>query len=54
MAKRVQSTYSLGGRSRDWLKIKLESRQEFVIGGWTEPRNSREQLGALLLGYWRQ
>lgn len=53
MAKRVQSTYSLGARSRDWLKIKLESRQEFVVGGWTEPRNSREHLGALLLGYWR-
>src|SRR5262249_19057445 len=38
-------------RSRDWRKLKIESRQEFVVGGWTEPRNSREHLGALLLGY---
>ena len=53
MAKRVDSSYSLGARSRDWLKIKLEARQEFVVGGWTEPRNSRAHLGALLLGHWR-
>lgn len=53
MAKRVDSHYALGARTRDWLKIKLEARQEFVVGGWTEPRNSRQHLGALLLGYWR-
>ena len=51
IAKRVTSTYQPGVRSRDWLKLKVEFRQEFVIGGYTEPRNTREHLGAVLLGY---
>ena len=37
-------------RSRSWLKIKCLQRQEFVIGGFTEPERSRVGLGALLLG----
>lgn len=37
-------------RSRDWVKIKAQFEQEFVIGGWTEPRGSRKGFGALLLG----
>ena len=37
-------------RSRDWVKIKAQLRQEFVVGGWTEPRGSRTGFGALLLG----
>jgi bifunctional non-homologous end joining protein LigD len=52
MAKKTSSAYSPGLRSRDWLKLKLEARQEFVVGGWTEPRNSRTHIGALLIGYW--
>ena len=40
-----------GERSRDWLKLKIEFRQEFVVGGFTEPRNTRQHIGALLLGY---
>jgi bifunctional non-homologous end joining protein LigD len=51
IAKRVDSTYQPGARSRDWLKLKVEFRQEFVVGGYTEPRNTREHLGAMLLGY---
>lgn len=51
IAKRVTSTYQPGERSRSWLKLKIEFRQEFVVGGFTEPRNSRQHLGALLLGY---
>ena len=39
-------------RSREWVKIKTRKRQEFVIGGWTEPRGSRKGFGALLLGYY--
>lgn len=39
------------GRSRAWLKIKCTGEQEFVIGGWTDPRGSRAGFGALLLGY---
>ena len=37
-------------RSREWVKVKAKHRQEFVIGGWTEPRGSRHGFGALLLG----
>ncbi|MBI1875508.1 MAG: DNA ligase D, partial [Acidobacteria bacterium] len=50
IAKRAESVYRSGKRSPDWLKIKLVKRQEFVVGGWTEPRQSRTHLGALLLG----
>ncbi len=52
MAKRADAPYRPGERTRDWLKLKIDRRQEFVVGGWTEPRNSREHLGALLLGYY--
>jgi bifunctional non-homologous end joining protein LigD len=41
-----------GGRSRDWLKAKCVARQEFVIGGYTEPQGTREGVGALLIGYY--
>lgn len=51
MAKRVDARYRPGVRTRDWLKLKIEQRQEFVIGGYTEPRNSRSHFGAILLGY---
>jgi bifunctional non-homologous end joining protein LigD len=49
IAKRCDSPY-LERRSRLWLKIKTHLEQEVVIGGWTEPRGSREQFGALILG----
>ena len=52
IAKKIGSTYQPGVRSRDWLKLKIEFRQEFVVGGYTEPRNSRQHIGALLLGYY--
>ena len=51
IAKRADAPYRPGLRSRDWLKLKIEHRQEFVVGGWTEPRNTRPHIGALLLGY---
>ena len=37
-------------RSRSWLKVKCLKRQEFVVGGYTDPGGSRVGLGALLLG----
>ncbi len=37
-------------RTRDWVKIKAQLEQEFVIGGWTDPRGSRKGFGSLLLG----
>ena len=51
IAKRVDSAYEPGNRSKHWLKLKIEFRQEFVVGGYTEPRNTREHIGAILLGY---
>ncbi|MEP6618883.1 MAG: non-homologous end-joining DNA ligase [bacterium] len=53
VAKSTAATYQPGVRTKAWLKLKLEHRQELVIGGFTEPRNSRQHLGALLLGYYR-
>jgi bifunctional non-homologous end joining protein LigD len=50
IAKRADSCYRTGKRSPDWLKLKLVVQQEFVIGGWTEPRGARSHFGALLLG----
>lgn len=51
IAKRADSAYR-ETRSRDWLKLKCEAGQELVIGGFTAPRGSRTELGALLLGYY--
>jgi bifunctional non-homologous end joining protein LigD len=50
IAKRADSPYR-ATRSRDWLKFKCEAGQELVIGGFTAPRGSRTDFGALLLGY---
>ncbi len=49
VAKRRDSAYT-GTRSRDWVKIKCQRRQEFVIGGYTDPQGSRGHFGALHLG----
>ncbi len=51
VAKRADSRY-VERRTTDWVKIKCLKRQEFVIGGWTDPGGGRESLGALLLGYY--
>jgi bifunctional non-homologous end joining protein LigD len=51
VAKRLDSSYTPGGRGGGWLKIKNVQRQELVIGGWTEGKGSRSQrIGALHLG----
>lgn len=50
MAKLAASPYRTGRRSEEWLKIKTHLRQEVVIGGFSEPKGSRQHLGALLLG----
>jgi bifunctional non-homologous end joining protein LigD len=49
VAKRADSRYS-GTRTRDWVKVKCQRRQEFVIGGFTRPAGSRTHFGALDLG----
>ena len=50
IAKRMDARYQPGARSEAWLKLKLLFRAEFVVGGYTEPRKSRQHIGALLLG----
>jgi bifunctional non-homologous end joining protein LigD len=51
IAKRADQPYR-SGRGRDWLKFKCVSGQEFVIGGYTDPKGSRSGFGALLVGYY--
>jgi len=50
IVKDAASPYQPGRRSPAWRKLKLVKEQEFVIGGWTEPRQTRQYFGALLLG----
>jgi bifunctional non-homologous end joining protein LigD len=50
IAKRRDSTYQPGERSNDWVKLKLERQQEFVIGGY-RPAGAND-LDALLVGYY--
>lgn len=53
VAKQASSTYDENVRGTNWLKIKTHLRQEVVIGGFTEPRGSREYLGALIVGIYK-
>jgi bifunctional non-homologous end joining protein LigD len=53
VAKSPGSLYEAGRRSGAWLKCKSLGEQEFVLGGFTPPQNSREFFGALLLGYFK-
>jgi bifunctional non-homologous end joining protein LigD len=54
VAKRVDSPYRQGKRTRDWLKIKTHGRQEFVIAGYTKGQGRRSgRFGSLVLGVWR-
>lgn len=58
MAKRLDSRYVSGARSKDWLKVKTSKRQEVVIVGYTEPKGTRKFFGSLVLavsdgGSWR-
>lgn len=52
IAKNLESKYEVGQRSGCWKKIKVINTQEFVIGGYTEPKGSRDFFGALLVGYY--
>jgi bifunctional non-homologous end joining protein LigD len=49
VSKRAADPYA-GRRTRSWLKSKCVRRQEFVVGGFTEPTGSRHGFGALLIG----
>lgn len=50
MAKHTNSTYQPGNRTRDWLKIKANKRQEVVIGGYTLNDGSKKPFSSLLVG----
>jgi len=50
IVKEAASPYHAGRRSPAWRKLKLLNEEEFVVAGWTEPRNTRSRFGALLLG----
>jgi len=49
VSKRKQAPYT-SGRGQAWLKVKCVARQEFVIGGYTDPDGARAEFGSLLLG----
>ena len=49
VSKRAGDTYA-GRRTRSWVKSKCGRRQEFVVGGFTDPSGTRRGFGALLLG----
>jgi len=53
VAKKINSTYVQGKRTREWLKIKTAMRQEAIICGFTQPRGSRKNFGALVLGVYK-
>jgi bifunctional non-homologous end joining protein LigD len=53
VGKRADSRYESGVRSRNWVKVKSVTRQEFVVGGYTPGEGSRAKtFGALALGYY--
>jgi bifunctional non-homologous end joining protein LigD len=54
VAKRINSLYTPGKRSNDWLKIKNHNTQEAIIAGYTAPRGGRKYFGALILGIMSQ
>src|SRR5437764_15167585 len=54
MAKRLDSRYAQGRRTRDWLKVKTHGEQELVIAGFTKGTGRRaSSFGSLVLGYYR-
>jgi bifunctional non-homologous end joining protein LigD len=54
IAKRRDSKYEPGRRSGAWVKFKWTNEQEFVIGGYTQPKGTRTHFGALLVGFYER
>jgi bifunctional non-homologous end joining protein LigD len=50
VSKRVTSRYRPGQRSKDWLKFAHRRRESYVVGGWRLETDSRDRLGAVLVG----
>jgi ATP-dependent DNA ligase len=51
IGKRSGSQYEAGKRTGAWVKIKLHQEQEFVIGGYSEPKGARKHFGGLLVAF---
>lgn len=49
IGKQIHAAYP-EGRTKSWLKFKFDKDLDAVVGGWTDPRKSREHFGALLVG----
>ena len=54
IVKEAAAPYQSGRRSPAWRKLKIVNEDEFVVAGWTEPRNTRSRFGALLLGAYEE
>ncbi|RYY70805.1 MAG: DNA ligase D [Chitinophagaceae bacterium] len=54
MAKKEDSLYTPGARSKEWLKIKTQTRQEVVIGGYTLNEGSAKAFSSLLVGVFKK
>jgi bifunctional non-homologous end joining protein LigD len=50
LVKHAKSIYRDGRRTPDWLKLKITKQDEFVVGGYTEPKGARAYYGSLILG----
>src|SRR5688572_24451495 len=50
IGKDGQSVYHSGRRSPAWRKLKLHKTETFIVGGWTDPQNTRHRFGSLVLG----
>jgi bifunctional non-homologous end joining protein LigD len=52
IAKKPATNYEAGLRTGSWVKVKIVNEQEFVVGGYTQPKGARDFFGALLIGYY--
>lgn len=50
VVKRLAGPYRDGRRTPEWQKLKIQLQDEFVVGGWTDPKGARAHFGALVLG----
>ena len=50
VVKRLAGPYRDGKRTPEWQKLKIQLQDEFVVGGWTDPKGARAHFGALILG----
>ena len=50
VVKRLAGPYRAGRRTPEWQKLKIQLQDEFVVGGWTDPKGARAHFGALVLG----